>query len=150
VRATRSRPEPSFSSTVFPLAETVATKLRQRQTESAVRGVAAYILAGLVVVLAMDAFAPPAGLGLALGVWPRVERSDGVQTVNRRDKGDRLDLMKIQLGRERELERKPPQPEPTAMPEGCELVVSALSPVARADNVAHRCLASGGAPYLIG
>jgi hypothetical protein len=66
-----------------------------------VRGVAAYILAGLVVVLAMDTFAPPAGLGFAVGAWPSVERSDGVQTVNRRDKGDRLDLMKIQLGRER-------------------------------------------------
>jgi hypothetical protein len=115
-----------------------------------VRGVAAYILAGLVVVLAMDAFAPPAGLGLAVGAWSRADRGDDVQTVNRRDKGDRLDLMKIQLGRERELEHKPPQPEPAAMPEGCELVVSALSPMARADNVAHRCLASVGAPYHVG
>jgi hypothetical protein len=36
------------------------------------------------------------------------------------------------------------------MPEGCEPVVSALSSVARADNVAHRCLASVGTLHLVG
>ena len=39
------------------------------------RGLASYLLAGMLVVLAMDFVAPPGGLGLAVRATPVAERS---------------------------------------------------------------------------
>ena len=56
------------------------------------RGFASYMLAGILVVVAMDFIAPPVGLGLPVGAWPTVEQGSLVQSVNRSHKGDRLNV----------------------------------------------------------
>src|SRR5471030_1745934 len=42
---------------------------------TSMRGFASYLVAGVLVVFAMDFIAPPAGLGLALGAWPAVDQN---------------------------------------------------------------------------
>ena len=56
------------------------------------RGFALYLLAGTLMVVAMNFIAPPLGLGLPVGVGPTVEQGSSAQSVNRSHKGDRLNL----------------------------------------------------------
>jgi len=94
------------------------------------RGFISYIFAGTVVVIAMDAMAPPVGLGLATGTWPAVEEAG--QVVDRTHKGDRFQVP-LANGR-----RMLPPRAPTMLI-GCEPVFSSLSAGSRA-NFAGRCV----------
>jgi len=97
------------------------------------RGFASYLVAGILVVVAMDFIAPPIGLGLPVGVWPTVEQGSLVQSVNRSHKGDRLNVpMAVDKSH---APRKPP-----IVLVGCDPVFSPLSASARA-NVSRRCVA---------
>ena len=97
------------------------------------RGFAAYLVAGFMVVLAMDFIAPPAGRGLALGAWRSIDPGSVAQTVVRARKSDRLNgpaaVGKLPV----------PQKAPTTLV-GCDPVFSPLSTSAKA-NSAGRCLA---------
>jgi len=89
------------------------------------RSIAAYLVTGIFVVLAMDFVAPPVGLGLAAGVWPRADDGATVQSVDRAHKGDRLFVPSISVGK---------QLAPRQSPEvlvGCEPVFSPLSASAK-------------------
>ena len=97
------------------------------------RGVMSYCLAGIVVLLAMDAIAPPAGLGLAIGTWPSLDGTVAEQVIDRTHKGDRLQVPVANSGR-----TSPPSA--PAMLIGCEPVFSSLSASSRA-NFAGRCVA---------
>jgi len=101
-----------------------------RKRKAAMRGFISYILAGTLVVIAMDAMAPPVGLGLATGTWPAVEEAG--QVVDRTHKGDRLQVP-LANGRRMLPPRAP------AMLIGCEPVFSSLSAGSRA-NFAGRCV----------
>jgi hypothetical protein len=97
------------------------------------RGFISYILAGIVVLVAMDAIAPPAGLGLAIGKWPSVDGNVAEQVVDRTHKGDRLQVPMAKGGRT----------SPSLAPEmliGCEPVFSSLSASSRI-NFPGRCIA---------
>ena len=97
------------------------------------RGLATYLLAGIMVVVAIDFIAPPVGLGLPVGAWPTVEQGSLVQSVNRSNKGDRLNVPTVVD------KSQPPRQSPTVLV-GCDPVFSPLSASARA-NVARRCVA---------
>lgn len=97
------------------------------------RGIASYLVAGVLVVLAMDFLAPPAGLGLALGAWPAVRHDDIVQSVNRSGKTDRLPVPSTAVGKS-----KAPRKSPIVMV-GCDPVFSPLAASAGA-NAPGRCL----------
>ena len=97
------------------------------------RGIFLYILTGVLVILAMDALAPPLGLGVPVVAWPAMEQGAVSQVVNRAQKSDRLQVP---------VTRSPRRPTPMtpAMPVGCEPVFSALSSSAYA-NYPGRCVA---------
>ncbi|MBI2716387.1 MAG: hypothetical protein HYX37_18350 [Rhizobiales bacterium] len=97
------------------------------------RGFASYLLAGILVVVAMDFIAPPIGLGLPVGAWPTVEQGSLVQSVNRGNKGDRLSVPTAVD------KSQAPRKSPTVLV-GCDPVFSPLSASARA-NVARHCVA---------
>ena len=97
------------------------------------RGLVSYILAGIVVVVAMDAIMPRAGLGLAIGTWPAVEGKETSQVVDRAHKSDRLPVP-LANGRRMFPPRAP------AVLVGCEPVFSSLSASSRA-NFSGRCVA---------
>jgi hypothetical protein len=92
------------------------------------RGFASYMVAGTLVVLALDFIAPPVGLGLAIASGPEIDQS---QTVVRRHKGDRLSVP-AEGG-------KAPSKPPTVLV-GCDPVFSLLSVSAQA-NFFGRCVA---------
>jgi hypothetical protein len=102
------------------------------------RGFAAYLLAGILVVLAMDFVAPPVGLGLAVRATPVAELDATMQFVDRTHKGDRLSLP-ASVG-----EQQTPEPPPPIMI-GCDPPFSRLLASARA-NVSGRCVAEMAAP----
>jgi hypothetical protein len=95
------------------------------------RGIALYLLAGILVVLAMDFAAPPVGLGLVVYAWP-AERAATTQFIDRTHKGDRLSPALV--GKQR-TPAKPP-----AVMIGCEPLFSPLSASARTNNP-DRCFA---------
>ena len=97
------------------------------------RGFISYLLAGALVVLALDFMAPPVGLGLAVGAWPAVDQAATIQTVNRGNKGDRLNVPTT-VGKQ-----QPASPKSPIILVGCEPVFSPLSASARA-NIAGRCV----------
>lgn len=97
------------------------------------RGLASYVVAGILVVLALDLIAPPVGLGLAVGAWPAVERGTALQSVDRTKKTDRMPVPTA-VGKQ-QVPRKPP-----TMLVGCDPVFSPLSASAQA-NFAGRCVA---------
>jgi hypothetical protein len=101
--------------------------------ESAMRSFMSYVFAGVIVVVAMDAIAPPAGLGLAIGTWPDVDRNTRAQAVDRTHKSDRLRVPAANG------HRPSPPTEPATLI-GCEQVFSSLSASSRA-NFAGRCVA---------
>lgn len=90
-----------------------------------------YLLAGCLVVLAMDFVAPPAGIGLSLAAWPAFNQ-DQTQVVNRAGKGDRLPVAVA-------TKQQPPM-QPSHLLEGCEPVFSPLSAAAML-NYPGRCVA---------
>jgi hypothetical protein len=98
------------------------------------RGFALYLVAGTLVVLAMDLIAPPVGLGLAVGAWPAVEQDSIVQSVNRSNKADRLLVPTTTVGKQQSPPKSP------AVMVGCDPVFSPLSASASA-NVSGRCVA---------
>jgi hypothetical protein len=98
------------------------------------RGFVSYIVAGILVVLALDFIAPPVGLGLALGAWPSVQDALIVQSVNRTSKTDRLFVPRSTV-RKKQLPHKSP-----AVMVGCDPVFSPLSASAQA-NFSGRCIA---------
>src|SRR5471032_323825 len=97
------------------------------------RGFASYLVAGVLVVTAMDFIAPPVGLGLALGAWPVVDQGQLIQSVIRTHKSDRLD------GPSRVGSQQAPKKSPKMLV-GCDPVFSPLSASAKA-NFAGRCVA---------
>ena len=97
------------------------------------RGFASYLVAGILVVLALDLIAPPVGLGLSVGAWPVAERGSSPQSVDRTRKGDRLSVPAT-VGKH-ETKRKPP-----TLLIGCDPVFSPLSASAQA-NFSGRCVA---------
>ena len=97
------------------------------------RGLISFILAGVAVVVALDALAPPAGPGLAVGAWPKLEENPAAQVVDRTHKGDRLRVPAVNS-------RQQPQPKAPATLIGCEPVFSSLSASSRA-NFVGRCIA---------
>lgn len=97
------------------------------------RGFATYLLAGIMVVVAIDFIAPPVGLGLPVGVGPTVEQGSLAQSVNRSHKGDRLNVPTA-------VDKSPaPRKSPTILV-GCDPVFSPLSASARA-NISWHCVA---------
>jgi hypothetical protein len=96
------------------------------------RSLMPYILAGIVVVVAMDVVAPPVGLGFAGVAQSATGMSQPAQIVDRTRKGDRLQLPRVREG------QRPTGVPP--MPIGCEAAFSSLSAGARA-NFPGRCLA---------
>jgi hypothetical protein len=98
------------------------------------RGFASYVVAGILVVLAMDFIAPPVGAGLAVGAWPAVDRGAVVQSVDRTGKSDRLTVPMTTFGKQ-----QVPRNLPTMLV-GCDPVFSRLSASAHA-NFAGRCIA---------
>jgi hypothetical protein len=106
------------------------------------RGFALYLVAGAVLVLAMDLIAPPVGLGLAVGAWPAVAHDSIVQSVNRSHKADRLLVPTTTIGKvpTTTIGKQQSPPKSPAVMVGCDPVFSPLSASARA-NVAGRCVA---------
>ena len=102
------------------------------------RGLASYLLAGILVVLAMDFPAPPVGLGFVVGASPVTELSAKTQFVDRTHKGDRLSLP-ASAG-----EQQTPEP-PSPIMIGCDPPFSRLLASARA-NVSGRCVAEMAHP----
>jgi hypothetical protein len=92
------------------------------------RGFASYVVAGILVVLALDFFASPVGLGLAVASGPAVDQT---QIVVRNHKGDRLSVPASG--------GKTPVNLPTMLV-GCDPAFSPLSASAQA-NFSARCIA---------
>ena len=97
------------------------------------RSLAAYLVAGILVVLAMDLIAPPVGLGLSATARPAPEDAAIHQSVVRTQKSDRLHLPAT-IGK-----RQVPQKPPTVLV-GCDPLFSPLTASAHA-NLSGRCLA---------
>lgn len=91
------------------------------------RGLAAYVLAGILTALALDFVAPPVGLGMAVGAPPAAH-----QIVDRTHKGDRL-VLPAEVGKQ-----QTPGPLPKVMV-GCVPAYSPLLTSARA-STAGRCI----------
>lgn len=97
------------------------------------RGFSLYLVAGILVVLALDMIAPPVGLGFSIGAWPTVESGSTIQAVDRTHKGDRL-RSSTTIG------KQPMPAPPPVMLVGCDPAFSPLSASARA-NFPGRCIA---------
>lgn len=100
------------------------------------RGVAAYVLAGILVMLAMDMMAPAGVFGVPVKAWPVVAPETMpatiMQSVDRTKKGDRLRAPTA-------ADKRPvPQKAPIVLV-GCDPLSSPLSASARA-NIPGRCL----------
>lgn len=98
------------------------------------RRVGAYLLAGIVVVLATFAIAAIIPVP-SVNAGPVARDGAAVQRVDRHDKGDRLD---INISTIRKRPARPPQ---RKIMSGCEPVFSPLAAAGRADNFAGRCTA---------
>jgi hypothetical protein len=96
------------------------------------RGIITYLVAGILLMLAMDFVAPPVGLGFMAGAKPVALRPATIQLVDRTHKGDRLSLPAA--GKQ----RTPLMP--PAVMFGCDPVFSPLSASALANNV-RSCVA---------
>ena len=98
------------------------------------RGFASYLVAGILVVLALDLFAPPVGLGLSVHAWSVVPPGATLQYVDRTHKGDRLNISVTTIDK-RQMRRTP-----SKMMVGCDPAFSPLSTGASV-NFAGRCAA---------
>lgn len=100
------------------------------------RGIATYLMAGIMVVLALAFIAPPVGL-VAVDAKPVVKSVEITQFVDRTHKSDRLS-QSTDVGKQ-----QAPRETPSAPPKimiGCDPTFSPLSASARA-NVSGRCIA---------
>jgi hypothetical protein len=97
------------------------------------RGVVPYLLAGILVVLALDVAQRMVGSGLAVGAQPIMQRGAITQYVDRMHKGDRLPLP-------RDIGKQQTPRSPHGVMIGCEPVFSPLSTAARV-IVPGRCTA---------
>jgi hypothetical protein len=97
------------------------------------RGFISYVIAGLLVVLALDMVAPLAGFGFSpVGASPVVFNGDGsLQSVDRTNKGDRIAVTTVS-------KRKPEVPVPKMLA-GCDPAFSPLATSAHA-NFARSCV----------
>jgi len=91
------------------------------------------MLAGTLVVVTINFISPPIGFGLPVGARPTVEQGSLVQSVNRSNKGDRLNVP-VAVDKSHA-----PRQSPTILV-GCDPVFSPLSASARA-NIARHCVA---------
>src|SRR5882762_5048351 len=98
------------------------------------RGFMSYLLAGILVVLALDMVAPPIGLGFSpVGASPAVFNGDAaLQSVDRNNKGDRISVTTVG-------KRQPETPRPAVMLAGCDPAFSPLAASGRA-NFARSCI----------
>jgi hypothetical protein len=97
------------------------------------RGLSIYLMAGALLVVALDFIAPPVGPGLDVATSPAVDRDASLQFVDRTHKSDRLHAPSV-IGR-RQVPRKP-----VRVMIGCEPVFSPLSAAMRT-NFPARCIA---------
>ncbi|MEP7031319.1 MAG: hypothetical protein ABI830_10340, partial [Pseudolabrys sp.] len=113
----------------FPIRLATNRSVDERIRRAAMRGIATYMLAGILVVMALDLVAPLAGVGVSAATLP-----EPVQSVNRTNKADRVPLPATTVGERQSTDKTP------VMLTGCEPVFSPLSASARA-NFAGRCIA---------
>ena len=97
------------------------------------RGFASYLVAAVLVVLALHVIAPRVELGLPVGAGPIGDHGPDTQHVNRSHKSDRLNAPAM-IGKQ-QAPSKPP-----VVLVGCDPVFSRLAASARA-NFAGRCIA---------
>ncbi|MCK9919109.1 hypothetical protein MXD81_59275 [Microbacteriaceae bacterium K1510] len=107
------------------------------------RSVVSYSLASVLVVLTAGFVAPASWLGLPVGARPVVGTGMTVQTVDRSNKSDRLDIPLTVIDKKKPAttvgkERAPAAP--VKILDGCDPVFSPLSSSAQA-NLPGRCLA---------
>jgi hypothetical protein len=98
------------------------------------RGFASYLVAGILVVMALDVIARPAGLSIAINGWPTPQPNSTWQSVDRTLKGNRLILPTAVK------QQPPPKKAPARIMVGCDPVFSPLSASTSA-NFAGRCVA---------
>jgi len=109
------------------------------------RGLSTYLLAGALAAVAMDVSILP-GTSSVIGAWPQIEHADVIgpvagQSVNRADKGDRLDLKQTVVGKSQSIESITPSAKPAALPQGCEPAFSTLTAsAAYAGNFVRGCI----------
>jgi len=97
------------------------------------RGIASFLLAAILALLATNLVALPVSLGLWGGAWPATEHNATTQLVDRTHKGDRLNWSPA-VGKQ-QMPEKPP-----AVMIGCDPPFSSLSASARA-AYPGRCVA---------
>ena len=102
------------------------------------RGLASYLLAGILVPLTMNFFAPPVGLGFVVRATPSSEPNATTQFVDRTHKGDRLSLPTL-IG----VQQTPERPLPVMI--GCDPPFSRLLTSART-IASGRCVAEIARP----
>lgn len=98
------------------------------------RGLASYLMAGVLVVLALDFIAPPIGLRLPVKAWPAAQPGAVIQSIDRSHKSDRLPLPAS-------LNKRPSMTKPATVLVGCDPAFSPLSTSAQANNFPGRCVA---------
>jgi len=105
------------------------------------RGFAAGLVAGAMMMAATTLVASPAIFDLAAGAQATSGQGAPMQWVDRTHKGDRL------TGRIPFLPQQPPARKPERILTGCEPAISPLSVSARAGNFPRRCVVQrDGAP----
>jgi hypothetical protein len=97
------------------------------------RGLISYLVAGVLVVLALDFIAPPMGFRLPVKAWPVAQPGTVIQAVDRSHKGDRLALPAAH-------NKRPSMTKPGTVLIGCDPAFSPLSASAHA-NFPGRCVA---------
>jgi len=97
------------------------------------RGFASYLVVGVLVALALEVFAPPAGLGLSVNAWSVAPPGAMTQYVDRTHKGDRLNISVTTIDKRRQMRRAPAK-----ILAGCDPAFSPLSASASA-NFPGRC-----------
>lgn len=104
------------------------------------RSVVSYSLASVLVVLTAGFIAPASWLGLPVGARPMVETGMKVQTVDRTNKTDRLEIPLTVIDKKPTTVGKERSPTaPVKILDGCDPVFSPLSSSAQA-NLPGRCL----------
>jgi hypothetical protein len=97
------------------------------------RGLVSYLVAGAIVVFALDFIAPPIGFRLPVKAWPTVQPGATIQSVDRTNKSDMLVLPAA-------VAKRPSITKPAKVLVGCDPAFSPLSASAHA-NFPGRCVA---------
>jgi hypothetical protein len=98
------------------------------------RGFAADLVAGALIMAATKLIASPAVLESPVGAQSTIGQGSVMQWVDRTHKGDRLDAANHNA-------QQPRVRKPERILTGCEPAISPLSASARAGNFARRCVA---------